>query len=206
MTSLVNLSIVISNEQLISSLKTEQELDEHFETNTRLSHESLAILSLIAYCQTSNHANLKTVCYYSLKPIRQHLDRKIHTSLITSLNKKYKGKNFHFIDYHLHTTSEPQDSEFHVLYLRNLRDLQNQSDSFLLDTALPSFTRQLANNKCHFLITGLSSVYREIVTLGDLLKPSLKLINLLVKFIILIISIKIFKIKNRISRILKNRF
>lgn len=141
--------------------------DKSLEEKINLSCESLAILSLVDYCQLVNNKDFECICFYSSTELlgiisnetdQCHLDT---SELSRNLNERF-NKNFNF----------------EILDLDDKKNSQ-KFDSDVLDTNLPSLKRK-ASNECSIIITGLTSLFRDIIKIADRLRPHLNLNSLLV--------------------------
>ena len=117
-----------------------------------LSCESQAIICLIDYCQLNSNKDFKCICFYN----KNELNVDNNNNLFDQLNNKYNQLNLNFCD---------------------LNESLNDPD--VLDTNLPSLKRNVGN-ECTITITGLTSLFRDIIKIANRLRPNLKLDRLLV--------------------------
>lgn len=114
--------------------------------------ESQAIICLIDYCQLNSNQDFKCICFYN----RNELNVDNNSNLFDQLNNKYNQLNLNFCD-----LNEPLN------------------DPDVLDTNLPSLKRNVGN-ECTITISGLTSLFRDIIKIANRLRPNLKLDRLLV--------------------------
>ena len=123
--------------------------------------ESLAILSLIDYCDLKINRDFK--CFFNFYSTT--FDEK---TVIDILNLKFT--NYTFI-----SDKFEYKNDQNLIFVRQIDKNQNNAN----DTNLPSLTRQL-NDHLKITITGLASVFRNIVKESQKLLPNSKINYLLV--------------------------
>lgn len=123
-----------------------------------LTSESRALLCLTDYCQLVASKDFKCNCFYSKEDI------------ITKLSLKQEF--FQRIDFNdiLVNKYKEINVEFH--------ELSEYNEPLLKDTNLPCLKRNVSK-ECSITITGLTSLFRDIIKIGHRLRPSLNLLELL---------------------------
>lgn len=156
------------NLEIESSDDFSLDLVNNFKKSINLSSESLAILCLIDYCQLVSTRDFKCFCYYSKK------------SLINDFNNVI---NDHLNDYNLNEYLNAKYNHLNAT-ITDLDDCDSLEtfDKDVLDTNLPSLKRKV-NDECTITITGLTSLFRDIIKIGNRLRPDLRLENLLVTYL-----------------------
>jgi hypothetical protein len=138
----------------------------------RLSDESLAVLALVNYCELIKNKDFECICYFDSNLISSDEDA---NKLIHELDNVYSNlNNRHFFVYYSDKNCDKAENR---ILLRPLSDL---NDHYARDTNFPSLIRQ-TNGKWHYVVTGLASVYRDIVKIAHMLSSDLKLDALLVR-------------------------
>lgn len=154
------------NLKLIRTAKTWSN-DQSLDLN--LSYESSAILFLIKYCQLVKNVDFECFCYYDVKDFNDDTfidDKQADRLIAEHLNNKYP---------HLHFKNEQSEINEDFVIVRSL----NNQDDLINDTELPSLIRKI-NKNIDFVITGLTSVLRNVIKLAHQVKPSMDFIKLLV--------------------------
>ena len=152
-------------------------LEQKLIDSLNFSSQSRAIISLVEYCQLKSGEDFKTVCYYSKSEILNKINascaefkQEFTKFLIDTLSNKYNQ---------VHFTELNEGFELNKFNIR-LCDLDLiDSTDLIFDTVLPSLSREISDTS-NITITGLASLYRDIIKTACLLKPSLKLGDLLV--------------------------
>lgn len=144
------------------------DLVNNFKKSIHLSTESSAILCLIEYCQLVSTRDFKCFCYYS------------KTRLINDFNYVI---NDHLNDYNLNEYLNTKYNHLNAT-ITDLDDCDSLEtfDQDVRDTNLPSLKRKV-NDECTITITGLTSLFRDIIKIGHRLRPDLRLENLLVTYL-----------------------
>ena len=155
--------------------------NSNFSDSLTLSAESLSIVSLIKLCHLKSGNEFHAKCYYSKSKIIDQIPvdyfklnqrNNLHQFISESLINKYK--NFHF------QKNQLLDPTKFNLQICDSDEISTSSD--ILDIDLPSLIRK-TDAHCNISITGLASLYRDIIKIANHLKPNLKLENLLVLYL-----------------------
>jgi hypothetical protein len=156
-----------------------EHLLKYFIEYVKITECSMAILSLVKYLQGVSiikNEKFACVCYYSDETVKLNLTnlkiQNIDSIVVKALNSIYKGQFLNFVIY-----SNDQVSVSSDIYIQ-LRNLTESQKSFLRDTSFPSLERLICSN-LNYLVYGLTSVYREIVTIYGSIDPNIKSLNLL---------------------------
>ena len=136
----------------------------------QLSPESLLIVSVIKYCGVFSRDEIRCVCFYSKKDLieKSDLNPEPGNSLENCLRQLF-DKSYNNIT---------------QLFDISFCDM----DELNQDTTLPCLVRKFTDN-CSITITGLASLFRDLIKTASKIKPGFELESLLVnsffyKFII----------------------
>lgn len=159
--------------------KQRAEFFPRLQDSLRISSESISIISLIEYCQLKPGVHLKFNFYYStskfLEKIRTthaELPQNLHDCIIDTLDNEYPRLDLK------HSAQLKDDSKNELN--TSVIDLDNISiENYIFDTDLPSLKRKM-NENCDITITGLASLYRDLIKIKHRLNPELNYENLLV--------------------------
>ena len=142
--------------------------ENSFNRSIQLSSESLLIASLIKYCDVFSIEDFHCVCYYSKSNLLKNLQ-------VNNENPDEEIKN-QSLDKHLNKFYEENEHFNFVKF--NFCDTDSLTARYF-DTTLPSLRRKF-DEKCYITITGLASLFRDLVKTAIRIKPGFQFESLLV--------------------------
>ena len=147
--------------------------DTQLGTTVELTPDSAAVLSLISYLDLKVNVDLQCICVYSQdNACRRDIAVK---TIIDSLASRFA--QFCFVAF-ANRESHSVKNEANVIFVSafgelcdQLRVESNAHHIYLSDVNRPLLVKQMDKNECSIAITGLASIFRNVVKIAHSIRP-----------------------------------